>query len=72
MPSLIMVALNLFPAATVESIGFRCLMQVVEPGYRAQSWTFILSLLWKKHQDGLEKLKILLESVTGVSLTTYM
>ena len=28
--------------------------------------------LQKKHQDGLEKLRILLESATGVSLTTNM
>ena len=67
-----MIALDLHPAAIVEGVGFHRLMQVADPGYRVPLRTFISFLLQKKHQDGLEKLRILLESMTGVSLTTDM
>ena len=67
-----MAALDLRPIRTVDGIGFRRLMGIVEAGYRVPSRTFVASLLRKKHQEGVDKLKTMLASATGVSITTHM
>lgn len=67
-----MVALDLRPVGIVDGRGFRRLMSVAEPAYRVPSRTHISSLLKRKHQDGLSKLKTVLAPTVGVSLTTDM
>ena len=62
-----MVAINLRPIAIniVDSARFN-LMAMAESGYRVPSQTHIASLLKKKHEDGLAKLRTVLKSAEAV------
>jgi len=56
-----MVVRDLRPAAMVEGVGFRALMNYVEPGYHVPSATHIAEVAWKKFTNGKTTIKSYLQ-----------
>lgn len=64
------VALDLRPLRVVEGIGFKQLMNYIEPGYVEPSRTHVMSICRKKYTTIKEELLSSLQSISNVALTT--
>ena len=64
------VALYLRPLRVVEGIGFKQLMNYIEPGYIVPSRTRVMSICQKKYTTIKEELLSSLQSISNVVLTT--
>lgn len=67
-----MIALDLRPISSASGVGFRRLMYKAEPSYRVPSATTISTLLRRKHDEGLVRLKEMLQCAPYVALSTDM
>lgn len=65
-----MITMDLRPVAVVEGAGFQRMMAALEPGYKCPSRKHISTIIQRKHDLCIERLKVHLESSTACSLTT--
>ena len=64
------IATDMRPLNIVNDDGLQRLMAISQPGYNLPSRTHVASIVRRRHADGKEKIKALLESAEFVAVTT--